>query len=257
MVILDKISGKFSKVIIAMSAFIFILIVIGVIYMVDKYNKEEADRLKVQQQVQQEKNQRDRYITAMDSISQTPGIQDVEGLFDELEGDKQKLQSLGWKMQEFSCTGFFCNIKFSKIDGAFFEYVDIVKKGEVHTPMFNENELVFENLPYDYIESTNDSPFKYQSCTDAISSMYEFKSIFNNRIINDLTVSEPVPVFNFNKIYDWADMKDLKYIDASVKFDNVITINLLNDFYTEEEVYFNFFSAKENSFDLGLKIYCM
>ncbi|PAR92346.1 hypothetical protein [Vibrio cholerae] len=256
--VLDKISITNRKLIVFISCILALLIVVMSVFLFIKFNNKNELALKKKQEIEIENRQKKHYQDVLYKIEKSVTLDDSLIQLNNIYNDKTDLEELGWDFRDFNCKDLYCNVRFERQNGNKFKYVEIVKGEDSYKPIFGENELIFENIKY---LPENDAykidKNKLNSCTDVISSIYEFKSIIGNRYSDEFNLSEPSGVFSIDSKYQWATLHDLKKIDMELKFDNVIFIRLIGDSLSKEKLFLNSFSSTQDMFDVGLTVYCL
>ncbi|KXF80794.1 hypothetical protein [Enterovibrio coralii] len=257
MVILDKVNLKFGRKTIVVSgiAIAAVIVIGGIAY------KKQADEKVLQAARNQaealERNHKAQYSDGMITFGSSSTLSDIEQLQKEMYTTKLDMEPLGWSLSGFDCDPTYCNVEFSREPNAIFQYVEIKRAGEVYTPIFGENELLFENVKFADDKEPIHEEFAFQSCTDLISLAYELKTTLGGRLVEDMGVGEPQFVFAIPKDYSWATHKGLKKFGIDVSYQNMLAPKLIKDFFGDEHIVVDSYSMNGSTFSMKLNAFCI
>lgn len=259
MVILDKLQLSSKKIIIliSFSFLLFLLLSLGMFY-IKSSNDDSADKLK-KQKIQRELKDQDFYtMTIQDSIN-SPDINSLIDLFGLIYRDKLFFETSGWIQNEVQCNNNVCNIRYKKEENKLFKYIILTKNKVNYEPIFNEEELTYQDIVYPIDMKSNDkfeNKLKsLKSCTDFISETYNFNSLLYNKN-SELKIEMPSNIFSFSTNYTWAENIDLKKGEMSFKTKDILYLNYLQEKYSSELIHFNNMMLKDNEISLTLTYYC-
>ena len=237
MVIIDGMKLPPKKIMISIG--VLILLIIGTVFGYLHKQKVQADELKKmqQQKIQQEQSQRSSYEAGINAMFDSANLNSLFHLYGLLLKDFSFMHIAGWEHAETLCEVNSCNMKFKKVKDRMFEYVTIKKGETTYDPIFNQDDMTYQNVIYaiDKVsnQSMKDKMDNIIGCTDFVSDAYQLNSILNlgQGSSQKLIINLPSDEFSLSQEYEWAPYSKIKKGTLEFKTSNFYTVNYIKDKY--------------------------
>ncbi|MGL5334823.1 MAG: hypothetical protein ACRC9R_01540 [Enterovibrio sp.] len=260
MVVLDKIRLPSKAVMIYIVIFIIFIIVIAVGYFYKTRTKVDANAQLAKQKQMRIDNDKASYASGINTILQSSNIAELKKMYGFLLGDFKFLQAAGWQSNEALCNANSCNLSFKKMPNRMFEYVVIKKGDKTYEPIFNEEQLTFQDIVFDINLKANevykDNMDKISDCKNFISKTYQLNNLFDSDPQKKLTLTMPSAAFSLSQPYDWAKYADIKKGSMTFITDNLLAINFINEQFSDQIISYDRLVMNDKGMSISLSYYC-
>ncbi|MGL4827653.1 MAG: hypothetical protein ACRC24_09345 [Vibrionaceae bacterium] len=260
MVVLDKIRLPSKAVMIYIVIFIIFSIVIATGYFYKTRTRTDASAQLAKQKQMKIDNDRASYTSGIDTILQSSDIKELKKMYGLLLGDFKFMQAAGWRANEALCTVNSCNLSFKKIPNRMFEYVVIKKGDKTYEPIFNEEQMTFQDVILDINLKANevykDNMDNVSDCKSFISKTYQLNNLFQSDSQKKLTLTMPSSVFSLSQTYDWAKYAEIKKGNMLFSTDNLLAIDFINDQFSDQIITYDRLAMSDKGMNISLSYYC-
>ena len=261
MVIIDKLGIPLKKALYFVIFLLFILIVVLIGISYKKSISAEKAEILYKQKASKALSDEKLYNTEITEIITSPNIISMRELYNELYKDKIFFQAMGWFQNEVVCNVNICNVRYIKSEDRLFEYITLKKGNESYLPIFNENELTYQDVNYPIKMDANvifsDKLSDLKICTEFISNAYMFKSLLKYSLKTTFDIAIPSDVFSYSSSYEWAVHSALKKADIVFETSDMFILDLLQEYYQNDLIQFESMHLKDEKLNIKFTYYCI
>ncbi len=220
------------------------------------------------QDTSQEMQVRQGYEQAIAEITASYGLKNLLTLVAAIMEDRIFLHSLGWQLDEMLCVSNVCNARFQRTNSRVFQYISLQKDGTSYEPLFNQDQISYENVLYPIGQGTNSVLISMMpslpSCNEIMTELYQFNTLLSpvqhqatSGSSELLTVTPPQALFDQYSGYSWAEHRDLKVGKVNIITEDSGVIGVFDEKFANKMMRFDGLSLLNKKFQIDLSYFCI
>ncbi len=272
MVIIDRINMPSLGALIPIAFIAGFFVIVGGYAMFNDGSQSQAQVKPVvtekKQSTPQDMQVRQAYEQSIAELSSSFGLKNLLTLASSIMDDRIFLRALGWELEEMLCVANVCNSRFKRTNSRVFEYVALKKEDASYEPLFNQDQISYENVNYPIGQGVNlafssMSP-SLPSCNAIMTELYQFNTLLSpiqNHATTGtselLTVSPPTAIFDQFSGYAWAEHRDLKVGKVNIITEDSGVIGVFEEKFANKMMRFDGLSLLNQRFQIDLSYFCI